>query len=312
MEEQEQTIDLRVLLKVLQEHLLPIVLITIVTSVLGFFLAAVIIPKKYTSEALMYVENSASKTDDSAININDINAAQKLVNTCQILFTSNYVLDELRVAFNDRYSVGELREMISITSVNNTEVLKISVVSGSPQESYDVTVKLAELSTKEFTRVIKNGSIETVSAPTYPIRHTYPSTIKFTAIAFMIGLAGSYFIFVVLELLDVKVKPEDDLAELYNIPVFAEILDFTMSNGLRYKQSKYGYGKYGYYENGYGYGYSEEETAKEKSDSQENASGQTADKRGADKTKREKRDSSAAGAAETEKMPARMNSGAAK
>lgn len=243
MEEQEQTIDIMDLLKILQKNIIMIMIVTVLTAAIGFLLAMFIVPKKYTSECLMYVENSSSKSEDSAININDINAAQKLVNTCQILFTSDQTLSELNEVLGGVYSVGQLKKMVSVSSVNNTEVLKISAVSGSPNESYEINIKLSELAKKEFNRVIKNGSIETVSAASYPNGHTFPSTLKFTAVGFLIGLAGSYFVFLVIDLLDTKVKPTDDLMEIYDIPVFAEILDFKALNGTRYAEGSKAYKK---------------------------------------------------------------------
>ena len=249
MNEQEETIDLRVLLKVLTEHIIPIVIATILAAGIGFSLAKFIIPKRYTSEALMYVENSASKQEDSAININDINAAQKLVNTCQILFTSDYVFGELSAYFGNKYTKAQLGGMIKIESVNSTEVLRISVETLSPQESYDVATELIRLSVNEFQRIIKGGSIETVSAPTFPDKHNFPSATQFTIIAALIGAAGTYLVFLIKEIMDTKLKPDDDLTQLYDLPVFADILDFETAGKSGYKYSKYGgYDKYGYYE----------------------------------------------------------------
>lgn len=240
LNEQEETIDLRVLLKVLTEHIIPIVIAAVIAAGAGFSLAKFIIPKRYTSEALMYVENSSGKQEDSSININDINAAQKLVNTCQILFTSNYVFEELSSYFGDKYTVDELRGMVKIASVNNTEVLKISVETNSPQECFDVATELIKLSISEFQRIIKGGSIETVSSPTFPEHHTYPSAMRFTVIGGMIGAVVMYIIFFIKELLDTKLKPGDDLTQLYDLPVFAEILDFETAGKSGYKYSKYG------------------------------------------------------------------------
>ena len=249
MNEQEETIDLRLLLKVLTEHIIPIVIATILAAGIGFSLAKFIIPKRYTSEALMYVENSASKQEDSAININDLNAAQKLVNTCQILFTSDYVFGELSAYLGNKYTKEQLGGMIKIESVNSTEVLRISVETLSPQESYDVATELIRLSVNEFQRIIKGGSIETVSAPTFPDKHNFPSAARFTIIAALIGMAGTYFIYLIKEMLDTKLKPDDDISQMYDLPVFAEILDFETAGKSGYKYSKYGdYGKYGYYD----------------------------------------------------------------
>ena len=248
MNQQEETIDLRVLLKVLLSHIIPIAVATVLAAAIGFSLAKFIVPKRYTSEALMYVENSASKQEDSSININDINAAQKLVNTCQILFTSDYVFDELNSHFGRVYTNAQLNQMIKIQSVNSTEVLSITVETGDPQESFDVATELIQLATQEFRRIIKSGSIETVSPPSLPFVHNYPSTLRFTLIAALIGLVVTYGFFLVKELLDTKVKPDDDLTAMYDLPIFAEILDFETAGKSGYKYSKYSrYGKYGSY-----------------------------------------------------------------
>lgn len=236
---EEQTIDLKVLLKVFTGHIVPIAIAAVISAVLGFVLAFAVIPKQYTSEALMYVENSSAKTDDSAININDINAAQKLVNTCQILFTSDYILGRLSDRIDGVYSAEELKDMISIESVNSTEVLKISAVSLNPNNSKIIADILVELSKEEFHRVIKNGSIEVVSEAAVPEKHTFPSVPQFTVIGFFLGFLLSYFVCLIIEILDVRVKEEDDLAQIYNIPVFAEIVDFVSADKSGYKYKKY-------------------------------------------------------------------------
>ena len=249
MEEQEQTIDLMDLLRVFRKIILMISVVTVLTAMAGFMLAKFVVPKKYTSETLMYVANSTSKAEDSAINVNDINAAQKLVNTCQILFTSDYILGELNDAFNGAYTVEKLKKMVTVSSANNTEVVKIEIQSGSPEESYALTVRLGELAKNEFMRVIRNGSIETVSALRFPESHTFPSATKFTAVGFLAGLFGSYFVYLLIDMMDIKIKPGDDLLENYDIPVFDEILDFKETNGTRYAEGSgvyKGYDSYGY------------------------------------------------------------------
>ena len=239
MEEKEQTIDLKVLLNVMLEHLIPIAAAAIAAAVIGLSLAAFIIPKQYTSEALLYVVNSTDKTEQSSININDINAAQKIVNTCQILFTSDYILKELENSFNGMYTAGQLKGMISIQSVNSTEILSISVKNNSPEQAAAIAEKLVELSKDEFMRVIKNGSIEVVSSPSVPHGATFPNVRTFTLIGFALGLVGSYAIFLIIELVDTKVKPSDDLSTMYNIPVFAEIVDFETADKSGYKYKDY-------------------------------------------------------------------------
>lgn len=250
MNEQEQTVDLKILFKVLRERLVPIIAIMLAGGIIGFTVSAFLLEKQYTSEALLYVENSSDKSSDT-ININDISAAQKLVNTCQILFTSDYIFDRLREEMGAQWSNAEMKSMIKVESVNSTEVLRISVVTGNRTLSVAVADKLVELSQEEYRRVIRNGSIEVVSSPSYPNEHTFPNVKLFTAGGLAAGFAGSYLLFLMIELLDTKVREDDDLAAIYDIPVFAAIMDFDTAGSGKYKGSYDGYDGYDGY-GGYG------------------------------------------------------------
>lgn len=84
--EMDDTLDLGYLFKILKKHMLLIILIGAACGIAAFFISSFIIPKKYESRAMLYVENNQQSSD--SVNINDINAAQKLVNTCQIIFKS--------------------------------------------------------------------------------------------------------------------------------------------------------------------------------------------------------------------------------
>lgn len=244
MNEQEQTVDLKILFKVLRARLVPIIAVMIAGGLIGFVMSAFLLEKQYTSEALLYVENSSDKSTDS-ININDISAAQKLVNTCQILFTSDYIFDRLREEMGASWSNAEMKSMIKVESVNSTEVLRISVVTNNKTLSVAVADKLVELSQEEYRRIIRNGSIELVSSPSYPNEHTFPSVKLFTAGGLAIGLMGSYLLFLLIEMLDTKVREDDDLAALYDIPVFAAIMDFDTADSSKYKGSyDYDYSSY--------------------------------------------------------------------
>ncbi len=238
MEENEQSIDLRVLWKVLKDHLLPIAACAVIAAVVGLVLSVAVIPKQYASEATMVVKNTDETSSSTLLNINDINAAQKMVATCQVVFTTNQVLSELQSSFSN-FSINELRDMIVIEAVNNTEILRVSVTTGDPQTSKDIATKLTELAINKFKSVYDNGSIQIVSEPELPESHTFPSVPMFVLVGLFIGLVISYIVFLVIEMVDVKVKPDDDLMQLYGIPVFAEIMNFEISDKGSYKYNYY-------------------------------------------------------------------------
>ena len=221
----EQALDLKTLWHMFIKHIKFISVITIFITVAVFLLSYFVVPPKYTSEALLYVENKQNSADN--LNINDITAAQKLVNTCSILFTSNSMLENVTNDLNLDYSSEELGKMISVESINQSEILKVTVETKNAAESQKIAEKLVELSQAEFLRVVKSGSIEIVSTPKESTAPSSPNIPRYTIIGFILGLIIACIIVLLRELFDITVNEENDLYSMYNIPVFAEIMDFS-------------------------------------------------------------------------------------
>ncbi len=234
----EDSLDIKQLWSVLRRRILPVAVSAVIAGAAGFAAAKFLVPKKYESSAMLYVENNQNTGE--TLNINDITAAQKLVNTCQIIFQSNKMLDSVIFELDLPYTKEELSKMISVTSVNSTEVMRVTAESGDPELSADIVNVLVELARDEFMRVIKSGSIEVVEYGEIADKPSSPGVVLFSAGGFIIGAAAAYIFFFARELLSVTVTPADDLAKIYDIPVFAEIADFEGSSG-----GKYGYGGYG-------------------------------------------------------------------
>ncbi len=234
----EETLDLGYLFAVLKKHVIMIAVAGIICGVLGFAASSLLIPKKYESHALLYVENNQQSSE--SVNINDINAAQKLVNTCQILFKSGTILDNLIANLDLPYTKDALNGMITASSVNGTEVMKLTVECGNPQEAHQIVNELVALSKQEFSRVIKSGSVEVIDYGEVNTTPSSPNVILITFAAFVAGLALAYVIALVNDMLDVAIKPDDNIAQIYDVPLFAEINDFESASNTKYG---YGYGK---------------------------------------------------------------------
>ncbi len=239
----EEKLDLSFLFDVLKKYFVIVVLSGILCGIAGFAVSYFVIPKKYQSKALLYVENNTQSSE--SVNINDINAAQKLVNTCQIIFKSSTMMDNLIANLDLPYTKEQLNSMITANSVNSTEVMEIIVESGNAQEAQTIVNELIELSVQEFTRVIKSGSIEVVDYGEVNTNPSSPNVPMITLAALFVGIVVSYMIVLIRDMLDVVIKQSDNIAQMYDVPVFAEIVEF--------ESAKSG-GKYGYSHYGYGYG----------------------------------------------------------
>jgi capsular polysaccharide biosynthesis protein len=88
--------------------------------------------------------------------------------------------------------------------------------------------QLAEQAPKCFQDEYGKGNgkvtiITSAAAPSSPISpNVNQNTLYGLAIGAVLGILLAFF----LEIIDTTLKPGDDLAKLYGVPVFAEIVDF--------------------------------------------------------------------------------------
>ena len=234
----EDSFDLLSIFRTHLKHIKLIIIGSVLMFILGYLFAATLIPKKYTSSVQLYVENRANNSD--SLSSSDISVAQQLVDTCSIIFTSDSVIDKLSSDSNISYSSSALKSMISVGAVNNTEIMKITITCSNPDDAKYIATKMRDVCISEYERIISTGTITAVDTPKKNTTPSSPTPIKYGLLGFLIGLFITCLMIILKELFDTRVKPDDNLSEMYNIPVFAEIMDFENKNSVSYA---YKYGK---------------------------------------------------------------------
>ena len=94
MNERVENLDIREFLLILKRHLKLIIFLPLFCCCTGFALAQWIISPRYESQAILVV-NAAENSAGQSITYDQISAAQQLVNTYAIIFTSDTVLDQV-------------------------------------------------------------------------------------------------------------------------------------------------------------------------------------------------------------------------
>lgn len=231
----ENTIDLKVLFSALIRHLKFIIIVTLMFTVGAFFITKFFITEKFTATAQIYVDPRSNASDQSSLNYQDLTAAEKLVSTCQILFTGDRMIDyvekDLLKQYDiDEFSNAELKSMISVeVASTGTSVMNIKVVSDDAEISAIIANIVLNRANEVYKDIVEGGGVKTVNEAVVPDYPSSPNIFKNVLIGFALGFVFSCGLIVILELVDTKIKPTDDLEQLYGIPLFAEILDFESS-----------------------------------------------------------------------------------
>jgi len=234
MANNEITLDISTLWRVFKKHAVAVVIFTVLAATAAGVLAIVVLEKRYAATATFYVENRQSET---IATLGDINTARSMVNDCIRLFSTHSIRDDLSHKLGQRYTANQLDKMISMSTSSNTSFFDITITMDDPQKAVNTLNIFVGLCIEEYDDVIDSGKIVLVDPPIAFSNHVFPSTTLFIAGGFLAGFILSYILVFIIEILDTKVKAEDDLFTIYEIPVFAEILNFdaTAKEGYGYE-----------------------------------------------------------------------------
>jgi capsular polysaccharide biosynthesis protein len=209
-----EEISLREILDLLQENWKMIVIITLV---LVSFTAAgtiLLIDKTYSSSTTLIVgkpEGYSSSISDTA---NELRINQQLVGTYSEIAKSKSVMTQVNSALNLGFSDGELADMITVSTVNNTELIKISVITEDPVLSATIANKTAEIFMTDVAELMKINNLQVVDEAVVNSGAVGPNLKLNLAIALLLGVIISVGIIFVKEALNTTVKTVDQLKNL--------------------------------------------------------------------------------------------------
>ena len=214
-----KNITIQKIIGVLFHRLKFILIATLLMGILFFLYSKFIITPMYSTSAMIYVQNyngaSEANKESGKIYSADISGSSNLAGICVTLFKNS---DEITSLYDDCY--------VDISVNQSTFFITISVSGADPQKCANVANQVADKCEDVFKSFLQYGQIGNIREAKVPTRPYEPSNLKNTLIGLIVGLAASCLIAILLELIDTTIKADDDIQEIYGLPVFAEIPDF--------------------------------------------------------------------------------------
>lgn len=214
-----KNITIQKLIAVLLHRLKFIILVTLLMGMVFFLYSKFIITPMYSTSSMIYVQNynedSASNSQLNKIYASDISGSSNLASVCVTLFKNS---DEITSLYDGCY--------VDISTNEDTFFITISVSGDDPQKCANVANQVAEECQVVFKNFLEFGKIGNIRSAKVPERPYEPNNLKNTFYGLAAGLVLSCVISILLELIDTTIKADDDLQEIYGLPVFAEIPDF--------------------------------------------------------------------------------------
>lgn len=215
-------IDLLEIVKSVWVYKFMLIALAVVIAMLSVVKVEFFTKDRYVAYGVVYVSNGQTVEAD-VVSGQAIDTARTMVETCREILKTRTFLTEISLETGGKYSWSQIKNMTSISSVNETELMRISVTAYSPEDAYTIANSIVNNAPDRLVSVFKSGTaeiIDEVIAPGGPVdKGTVGEAAKGAILGLFIGLA----IIVVINLFDTKVHKGEDVAARYKVSILGEI-----------------------------------------------------------------------------------------
>lgn len=219
--EENEVIDLTEILSAVRQHLLELIFVTLAAALVGFTASKFLMIPKYDSSALMIVN---TRQDVNAnVTSDQINSATKLVSTYSIIIKSDTVLQQVIDNLGLNLTYAKLNKRVTVAAVDDTQVMKITVQSDSPEWARQVCEQIITVAPDVIKEAVEAGSVKVISNPSLATEPVSPNIMKNTMLAAAVGFVLVIGIIVLQVLLDNKINTEEDVTKYLDMTVLGVI-----------------------------------------------------------------------------------------
>lgn len=235
MQENHSSIDLKEYINIFRKRGWILALLTsiaiIVSGILNFFF----IDPVYQAELTFMV--NFNQNENAQITKDDMEYGTNLVQTYKPIIKSRKVTRTIKENLNLEMSQSEIGNSIEINSISGP-VMSVTVKNTNAKLASDIANEVPEVFGNELKRIAKVDGIEIIDTATIPTNPISPNKIKNIIMAAIIAIVISIFIMLLLEVLDNKIKTEEDIERYLEMTVLGSVSEFEVNNKSRKKFKK--------------------------------------------------------------------------
>lgn len=225
-----EELDLKELFQIFWNKKIQIILVILIFMVIGIIYTIGFVTPKYSSSTTLVLASGNNNKQTNTITTTDITLNSKLVSTYSELIKSKNVLRQVKSNLNINLDEEVLRNSIQVTSVKDTELIKITVTNEDATISAKVANEIAKVfmgKVKEFYNIENIQVVDTAEIDTQPsnINHT-----KDVAIFSLVGLVVAVMYVLIANMLDTTIKTAEEVEKLFKVPVLVNIPVYQVEN----------------------------------------------------------------------------------
>ncbi|MRE71911.1 Wzz/FepE/Etk N-terminal domain-containing protein [Mammaliicoccus sciuri] len=220
----EETIDLSKLFLILKKNIKYLIVLPIVFLALSMVITFVFMTPKYSSSTQVLVNQ---KETDNQMMAQQVQSNLQLVNTYSEIIKSPRILDKVSKNLKGKYSSKELSGMLTVSNQAESQILNIAVENESREAASKVANEIANVFSKDVSKIMNVDNVSILSKADNNGSKVSPKPLINAVVGVFLGLIVALIIIFMKEILDKRIKTEEDVTEILDLPVLGTIQDFN-------------------------------------------------------------------------------------
>lgn len=225
-EEIDKGLNLREFGSLLLRRIWLVALCVVLLGVSTFIYTKTSVTPMYEAKISAYVNNRTYKEADF-VSSQDLAVAIRLASTYANIIRSDRVLEQVIEKTGIKATPEQLRGLIRAEAIEESEMFNVTVTTSNPQVSADIANTIAEIAPAEISAIIEGSSAKIIDYAKVPTKPSSPNVTKNTLIGLFLGAVIGLGIVFLEMILDTRIKGEDDLLRIMQLPVLGVIPDLS-------------------------------------------------------------------------------------
>lgn len=220
-----EEIDLKDLFGFFVKKIPVIMVITLIVFAVGTSYTVFLKTPLYKSNTTLILvkKQSSNENEQASQTQNDIILNQKLVSTYSEIIKSRRVLNQVVNTLNLDYSSDELSEKITVSSISDTEIIKISVSDKDNKKSAKIADTIANVFSKEIMDIYNLENVSIIDSAEIEEEPYNIQIIRDFVIYVAVGLVLSCGVVFIIYYFDDSIKSSEEIENRLGITVIGSI-----------------------------------------------------------------------------------------
>lgn len=215
-----EEINLKELFDYFIDKIKYIIIATLVCCLIGGIYTKFLTIPMYKSSTTVIL---GSNQEGTGITQSDISINNNLVSTYAEIIKSRRVLEQVQKELNESYTYKELASEISVSSINNTQIIKITVEDNNALNAKIIANLVAKVFTVEVPELYNLDNVHILDVAIEEDEPYNINVAKSSIIGGVLGLVLSSGIFFVIYYFDRTAKSVEQVEEVLQMPILGSV-----------------------------------------------------------------------------------------